>query len=981
VPVRARAIGLAALLFAAPAAATGGDRPGAPHGEFSVQTASALVGPTPPAFGSVPPKNTVTKVATFTNTGTAPVTLGAATISGSPAFALGAVDTCSGAVLGAGGACGVQVAFAPTAVGSFSATLQIPSTDPATGVAVSLAARSVAAAPDLPFYSGNVPICHASGPRKYVSNAPNYASIVGGSGHGAHARDIIPAFRYPGGTYPGKNWNAAGIAAYVASGCGAAPGTGAPTITPPRPPVQETVTLCHATAPNRWESISVAADAAYTTHARLHPDDIVPPFSLATADGAIAFPGHGWDNTGRTVFGNGGCRPLPPARPPVSAERITFCGPAVSGHRARLSLEPGATVSFARQNPTSIVPPFDYNGGDSRFPGANWTAEGRAALARGCADPPPPRQPVTPVVECVQVSPDGNLTAYFGVNNGNSGTITIPVGPENSLAATAGVAVPAPPPAFAPGSATRVFTVSNIPASGAVTWSITSGGPAVRAVASAASPRCQVPETPAPDFGLFGSCAKAEGATYTAVFGYENRSSVPFTVDPVARNAVRVGTASSSLRGQPPTFAPGRTGSAFAVAGVPRGATATWTVVIGGITRTAVATADTPKCAAVPPPTTIVPALPTTLPQPEPIDSTRTLGLFVTCVRTNRDGTFDAVFGYNNPNAVTVEIPEGTANALSAGPGGSPDPLHGQVTTFTPGVTDRAWTATAVPHGRTLVWSVSFHGTVTATAGVASPACEAAPITEPPVLPELVTAPTKQRMGVFVQCVTVQGSKYSATFGYEMVGAGNVSIPVSAGNDLTPAPRFRGQPTQFTSGRHESAFTVSGIPLKKTVTWKVVGPDGALARATAQAANDHCHTEAPSVTPKLEIAVPSPGGPVFPQVTRTQEITVTNSGTQTGTGVIVTVPPTGQQTITTARGETGATCSVAEGRGILRVPALLPGQTARCRLQMRVDSCEQVALVVHASGTAVRPDGTTTPRSAGAGGPRSCRAEGLAVTG
>ncbi|MGB1377389.1 MAG: choice-of-anchor D domain-containing protein, partial [Miltoncostaeaceae bacterium] len=156
-----------------------------------------------------------TGVVTFTNTSSVAIPLGAASIAGSSALTLpaGGVNTCSGATLPAGGRCGVQVSFRPTAAGTATATVSIASTGlsgPATG-AVSVTAS--APVPALPFYSGNVPICHSGNGKNYVSNRPSYRSIVGGRGHGGHANDIIPAFNYPGGTYAGKNWPPSGRAA------------------------------------------------------------------------------------------------------------------------------------------------------------------------------------------------------------------------------------------------------------------------------------------------------------------------------------------------------------------------------------------------------------------------------------------------------------------------------------------------------------------------------------------------------------------------------------------------------------------------------------------------------------------------------------------------------------------------------------------------------------------------------------------------
>lgn len=75
--------------------------------------------------------------------------------------------------------------------------------------------------------NGNVDICHAtaSATNPYVSEAPDFASIVNGTAHGDHQdeEDIIPSFWYKVGDgaaqqYPGRNWNAAGQAMWN-NGC------------------------------------------------------------------------------------------------------------------------------------------------------------------------------------------------------------------------------------------------------------------------------------------------------------------------------------------------------------------------------------------------------------------------------------------------------------------------------------------------------------------------------------------------------------------------------------------------------------------------------------------------------------------------------------------------------------------------------------------------------------------------------------------
>ena len=74
-------------------------------------------------------------------------------------------------------------------------------------------------------------------------------------------------------------------------------------------------------------------------------------------------------------------------------------------------------------------------------------------------------------------------------------------------------------------------------------------------------------------------------------------------------------------------------------------------------------------------------------PGPDPRTLDQPVGVAVTCVRDNLDGTYDAVFGYDNPNAHDVTLPVGALNTVSLSPGPAGSSNRGQPTTFgTPGV-------------------------------------------------------------------------------------------------------------------------------------------------------------------------------------------------------------------------------------------------------------------------------------------------------
>lgn len=63
----------------------------------------------------------------------------------------------------------------------------------------------------------------------------------------------------------------------------------------------------------------------------------------------------------------------------------------------------------------------------------------------------------------------------------------------------------------------------------------------------------------------------------------------------------------------------------------------------------------------------------------------------VTCVSDHGDGTFDAAFGFDNPNDVDIDVPIGPDNQISPGPDS-----QGQPTEFDPGARESAFTIKGV---------------------------------------------------------------------------------------------------------------------------------------------------------------------------------------------------------------------------------------------------------------------------------------------
>ena len=950
---------------------------------------------------------TTTGVVTFTNTSSVAIPLGAASIAGSTALALpaGGVNTCSGATLPAGGQCGVQVSFLPTAAGAATATVSIASSGLSGPAAGAVSVTASAPVPALPFYSGNVPICHSGNGKNYVSNRPSYRSIVGGRGHGGHANDVIPAFNYPGGTYAGKNWPPSGRAASSSCVRALIAGSTPPASTqlrPPNPPIQQTMTLCHATGPGRWTKTSVPADQAYAIHGR-HRQDIIPPFTLRTASGSVAFPGQNWDRDGRLIVQNG-CRTPAIVSTLAPADSVTLCSVPTDGQYARLTLSIPNALAYARTYPTAIIPPFSYRYDDDsstrRFQGLNWSSRGKATFNNGCVDPDPPVQRITPSVQCVQIAADGTLTAYFDVSNPNASTIAVAPGSGNQVTGS-GFTAPTPPGAFAPGTAPRVLTVTGIPRSGSATWSITAGGVTSTAVASGLSPACAVPPEPPKQIGVFVSCIRSEGSTYGVVFGYENGGSAPVTIPAGTANGVVLSSESTTdapNRGQVTTFAPGRNPSAFEVRGVPRGTTIAWIVELAPIapgtdvaqaTRVAGATVPdgAPACASTPPTPTTVP--PATGPQPPDLTSLVPLGVQVTCVRKNGNGSFDAIFGYTNANPVSITAPAGPLNQVTPSLGATGDD-QGQVQEFLPGSLNNAWVARGVPVTGTVTWSVGGGGAAVATAGINSPECPGAktatpttPPTDPLVPTQTPTSKDALQVGVFAQCVRRTGRTYTASFGYEMTGPAPTGIARGNDNRIGPSAFDGPQPVMFTPGRHDAVFTVEKIPLKRAVTWIVRSPDGTTATARSSASGPNCLVSRQPSIPAVDVTVPPTTGPAITGRPQPQPVVVKNTGTATATDVVAVVPPAPGQIIrtTSATGTGDARCSRTSGKGVIRVANLLPGQSARCVLTVTATRCDPIATTVRASASSLSLTGAIQSRAGGVGGRLSCRAPGSGVTG
>ncbi len=924
---------------------------------------------------------------TLTNRGFAAISLGQATLSGSSSYTLGSVDTCSGQVIPAGGSCGVQVVLRATAAGAVSSTLTLSGTGLDGPVSVPLSATAKVPTPEPMFVTGRVPTCHRLG-NGWKRESLNINVVLNAQGH---MRDIIPPFNWAGGSFNGRNWTPANQRIYSTT-CAPAAGSLQSQVRPPTPPVQQSVTLCHADGAGRWTAVTTTADSAFAVHGR-HADDVIPPFSIGTFAGPLAFPGQNWNDEGRRIQ-RAGCVEPSATRPSVPAVNVTLCAAPVDGRYARITLGTSAALAYARKNPTAIVPPFSYrtNGVLRRFAGLNWRS-GAQIFNANCVDPRPPAEPIIPSVQCVETAADGTLTAYFDVASANRATVSLAAGPDNLLVGSSTT----PPGAFAPGTTPRALTATGITAGSSVTWSITYGGRVSSATASSASPACAMPPQPQIDIAIFVSCVQREGAGYTVVFGYLNGGGAAVTLPVGAENSVLIGketTSNARDRGQPTSFAAGRVDVAFRVTDVPLGATAVWVIGLAplgadndlSVLRLASTTgpgSGAPRCTTDPPTPTTTPAQTSGGLVPPVVDALRPIGVSVTCVRRNGDGTFDAVFGYSNPNTSIIHYDAGPLNDVTPKVA-SAGLDQGQTTVFLPGTTNEAWTASSVPAAATVTWRVGEGGGAEATAGVIDTPCaksQKSPL--PPQVPVVVSPPEVPRIGVFVQCVSVEGRTFTAVFGYESDGSMPATVRLGSANRIAPAPARRGQPEQFEPGRHPAAFTISGIPVGRTITWRLKSPDGSLAIATAEPTGPDCVTERPTPKPVLEVLVPPQVGPSVVEVPQTQPIVVTNKGTTEGGSTVVVVPTVPGQTATPLHisGSRGTTCRRTARGIVIRVPSLAAGSSARCIVRIKVTSCDSLTTTVRASASARLANRAVTGRAGGSGGRVGCRYHYGGVTG
>lgn len=393
----------------------------------------------------------------------------------------------------------------------------------------------------LPEYA-KVRVCHATG-NGFVLVEVDVNAVVKGTGHGGHANDIIPPFRYTlSGSdgiqhYPGRNWDAETKAIWQ-NGCSRPPPT--------------TATI---------EVFGCVED---------HGDTFDATFGY-NSDVAAEIP----------VGASNGFSPEPVDRGQVTKFDV-------------------GTVLTAFTVENVSVPSLTWtvrHGGHS-------DQETVSRSSPSCSSPKPeppeppepaPNGPVGIFVTCV-TNHGSSFDATFGYESENHDPETIPIGVANRF--SPGPVDRGQPMTFRPGRHPEAFEVTGIPNSTTLRWTLALIDTRMAIATADFAAKCDriAPSTPRP-FGIFAACATRHGSTYDAVFGYVNEGVDTLRVPVGNRNSVRPGRTD---QGQPESFAPGFVHAAFAVRRIPVSRSVTWRIELDHERRVAVATADLPACLTAP---------------------------------------------------------------------------------------------------------------------------------------------------------------------------------------------------------------------------------------------------------------------------------------------------------------------------------------------------------------------------------------------
>jgi hypothetical protein len=293
------------------------------------------------------------------------------------------------------------------------------------------------------------------------------------------------------------------------------------------------------------------------------------------------------------------------------------------------------------------------------------------------------------------------------------------------------------------------------------------------------------------------------------------------------------------------------------------------------------------------------------------------IGVFVTCV-TDHGSSFDAVFGYDSENIAPQTIPIGDANHFSPAPGD-----RGQPTTFSPGRHTEAVKVTGIPDSVALKWTLALRDTRTATATADFGVKCGQP------------APSIRPFGIFATCAIRHGSTYDAIFGYLNENVDASTIPIGERNSVSAGPADRGQPETFQPGFVDAAFAVRGVPLAKSVTWRLAF-DHEVRVAVATADLPDCRTA--SIDPVDHLAIGKSAAPrrtvVGQRVTFT--ILLRNDGSEVLEPAEVKDVQKGARLRILAATATQGRCRANSSAGVrtvrCRAPALAPGESLTIRI-------------------------------------------------
>jgi uncharacterized repeat protein (TIGR01451 family) len=384
-----------------------------------------------------------------------------------------------------------------------------------------------------------------------------------------------------------------------------------------------------------------------------------------------------------------------------------------------------------------IIPPYTYldaNGVEHVFQGYNWSPEGQAIWQLGCVVG---KEPLTPILECVEAGPNGGFLAHFGYDNPNSDRIVAPF--ENTFA-------PDPedrgqPTRFDPGRVKDAFQVGFD--GSRLTWMLTGN----EVTASSSSKRCGSSITlvkelnPSDDSGRFN--LEIDGATAGGAAAVGDGGTTGTIAVSAGQHTVGESAASGTHLTKYLTQIVCRSGDTV----VAQATATSLSVPVGNNEDVACTITNTRNEAKV------VPVL--------------------DCV-VFRSGVPDtAVWGYRNDNDFAVDLPVGGSNGFAPAPAD-----RGQPTTFQPG----AWTGvfeTPMNGAATLTWTLARQ---TATASSTSTRCTAV------IELRKVTAPANDP-GVFNLLLNGQvlatGGNGTVAAPYTVgVGEGTVSETAGPGTNL-----------------------------------------------------------------------------------------------------------------------------------------------------------------------------------------------------